>query len=259
VLSEVFAVSPQWSAHFLLVLGRVTAAVVAAPLFGARAVPSQIKVGLSILLSLMVLPLEGTPLAAIPVDLFSFASAFGMEILIGIAFGIGVMLVFQGMEMAASIVSIQMGFGLGEIFDPLTGVQTGALEQFYKMLVTLIFFAMNGHYLVIQGILHTFEVIPPGTGDLSVIAGDRVAPFFGALLVTSIQIALPVFGALMLTDLAMALVGRTVPQLNVLVVGFPVKIGVGLVTLVAAMPLMTTFISATLGRALMDVNGLLRP
>lgn len=259
MLSEVFAVSPEWSAHFLLILGRITAAVVAAPLFGARSVPSQTKIGLAILLSLIALPLDGTPRATIPTDLFTFAAAFGMEILIGIAFGVAVMLVFQALEMSASLISIQIGFGLGEVFDPITGSQTGALEQFYRMFVTLIFFAMNGHYLVIRGILHTLEVIPPGTGSLDVIAGDRMAVFFGALLVTSIQLALPVFGALMLTDLAMALVGRTVPQLNVLVVGFPVKIGVGLVTLVAAMPLMTAFIGATFGRALVDVNMLVRP
>ncbi len=259
MLSEVFAVSPEWSAHFLLVLGRITAAVVAAPLLGARSVPSQLKVGLAIVLSLIVLPLEETPLAAIPTDLFSFAAAFGMEILVGIAFGLGVMLVFQALEMAASLVSLQIGFGLGMVFDPLTGAQTGVLEQFYRLLVTLIFFAMNGHYLVIRGILHTFEVVPPGSAALEVIAGDRAAAFFGALIVTSVQVALPVFGALMLTDFAMALVGRTVPQLNVLVAGFPVKIGVGLVTLVAALPLMTAFIGATFGRALVDVNGLLRP
>jgi flagellar biosynthetic protein FliR len=149
-----------------------------------------------------------------------------------------------------------MGLGMGELFDPISGTPTGTLEQFYKIIVTLIFFSINGHYLVVHGFVRTFEVVPPGGASLAVIAGDRVVPFFGTLLVSSVQIALPVFGALVLTDLALALVSRAVPQLNVLVVGFPLKIGVGLVALIAAMPLMTSFIGATLGRALVDVNAL---
>lgn len=256
MLTDVFSVTPEWSAHFLLVLGRMTAAIVAAPLFGARSVPVHIKVGLAILLSLIVLPMSSQGLSEAPTDLFVLASALGTEVLVGIALGVGVMLVFQGLEMAASVVSVQIGFGIGQVFDPITGTQTGTLEQFYRILITLIFFAINGHYLVIQGFVRTFEIVPAGEASLSSIAGDQVVPFFGTLLVSAIQIALPVFGALVLTDLALALVSRTVPQLNALVVGFPLKIGVGLVALVAAMPLMVAFIGATMGRALVDVNAL---
>jgi len=256
MLSEIFAVSPEWSAHFLLVMGRLTAAIVAAPLFGARSVPVQAKVGLAIILSLIVLPLSARDLSSTPTDLFIFASMLGSEILVGIAIGVGVMLVFQGLEMAASLVSIQMGFGIGEVFDPMTGTQTGTIEQFYRMLIALVFFAINGHHLVIMGFLRTFEVVPPGEATLAVIAGDRVIPFFGTILVSAVQIALPVFGALILTDLALALVNRTVPQMNALIVGFPAKIGVGLLVLTASMPLMIPFMGAVLGRALVDVNAL---
>ncbi len=256
MLSQVFAVSPEWSAYFLLVMARLTAAIVAAPLFGARSVPAHLKVGLAIILSLIVLPLSSQNLDSTPTDLLVFASLLGMEVLLGIAIGVGVMLVFQGLEMGASLISVQIGFSIGEVFDPITGGQTGAMEQFYRILIALIFFAINGHYLVIQGFLRTFEVVPPGEATLAVVAGDRVIPFFGTLIVSAVQIALPVFGALVLTDLALALVNRTVPQLQALVVGFPLKIGVGLVALVAAIPLMTAFIGATLGRALVDVNAL---
>lgn len=257
MLSEVFAVTPEWSAHFLLVFARLTAAIVAAPLFGARNVPVYTKVGLAVVLSLIVLPLSTTQFASTPaLDLLVFASLLGTEILLGIAIGVGVMLVFQGLEMAASLVSVQIGFGMGQVFDPMTGTQTGTMEQFYRVLIALVFFAINGHYLVIMGFLRTFEVVPPGEATLAVIAGDRVIPFFGTLIVSSVQIALPVFGALVLTDLALALVNRTVPQMNALIVGFPAKIGVGLLVLTASMPLMIPFLGAVLGRALVDVNAL---
>lgn len=256
MLSEVFAVSPEWSAHFLLVLARLTAAIVAAPIFGARNVPVHTKVGLAVVLALIVLPLSTRDLDAAPTNLLVFASMLGSEVIVGLAIGVGVLLVFQGLEMAASLVSLQMGLGMGQVFDPMSGAPTGTMEQFYRVIVTLVFFAINGHYLVVHGFLRTFEVAPAGTATLDVIAGDRVIPFFGTLLVSAVQIALPVFGALVLTDLALALVSRAVPQLNVLVVGFPLKIGVGLVALAAAVPLMTAFIGATLGRALVDMNAL---
>ena len=256
MLSEVFAVSPEWSAYFLLVLARLTAAIVAAPLFGARSVPIHTRVGLAIVLSLIVLPLSERDLEGAPTDLFAFTSALGTEVILGIALGVGIMLVFQGLEMAASLVSVQMGIGIGQVFDPISGQMSGTLEQFYKVLITLVFFAINGHYLVVMGFLATFEVVPPGQATLAVIAGDQVVPFFGTLIVSAIQIALPVFGALVLTDLALALVNRTVPQMNALVVGFPVKIGVGLIVLGASMPMLVSFLGATMGRALVDVNSL---
>lgn len=91
------------------------------------------------------------------------------------------------------------------------------------------------------------------------IAGGRVVPFFTSLFSAAVQIALPAFGALILADIALAFVGRSVPQLNVLVAGFPVKIGVGLLALSASMPLVVAFLSAFMGRALVDVNGFLAP
>ncbi len=258
MLTQVFSVSPEWSANFLLILARLTSAVVASPLFGARSVPAQAKIGFAVLLSLVVLPMQAKP-DAISTNMLVFASMVGSEVLVGLAIGVAISLVFQTVEMAAAIVSVQAGFGVSAVLDPLTGAQTGMLEQFYRLLVTLLFFAINGHYLVVRSLLHTFEVVPAGHADLSVIAGDRVVPFFSSLFSAAVQIALPAFGALILADIAMAFVGRSVPQLNVLVAGFPVKIGVGLLTLSASMPLVVAFLGAFLGRALVDVNGFLVP
>ena len=102
-------------------------------------------------------------------------------------------------------------------------------------------------------------MVPPGTADLTLIAGERVLPFFVSLFEAAVRIALPVLGALILTDLAMGLVARTVPQMNVLVVGFPVKGGVGLMVMAISMPLVTAFKGSVFGSALPQVNGFLRP
>jgi flagellar biosynthetic protein FliR len=259
VFAELFDISPEWSANFLLILARLSAAVVAAPIFGARGVPPQTKIGLAVLLSLIVLPLQAEPVLTAPGNLLVFASMVGSEVLVGLAIGVAIMLIFQTLEAAGSIVGVQVGFGLGQVVDPLTGAQSGTFEQFYRIVVTLMFFAVNGHYLVIAGLMNTFEVVPPGTADLTLIAGDRVVPFFGALLVVAMRVALPVTGALLLTDLILGLVGRTVPQMNVLIVGFPVKVGVGVLALAASVPLVTTLIGGVFNETLVDVNGFLVP
>jgi flagellar biosynthesis protein FliR len=259
MFTELLGVSPAWSAQFLYVLARLSAAIAVTPIFGARAVPSQAKIGLALLLSLVVLPLQQAPKGPAPANLLVFAATIGSEVLVGLALGIGVMLVLQAVEMGASLVGVQIGFGLAGVIDPLSGAQSGAMEQFYRLVATLVFFAVNGHHLVIAGLVLSFRVVEAGSADLSVIAGDRAIAFFTSLFVIALRVALPVTIALLLTDLVLGIMGRAVPQLNVLVVGMDVKIAAGLFVLVVSMPLMVGYVGSSLTASLPQVNGLLRP
>jgi flagellar biosynthetic protein FliR len=258
MLTELLNVSPEWSANFLLVFARLSAALVPVPLFGARSVPPQTKIGLGLLLSLIVLPLNARPAAA-PTELLSFFAIVGSEVLVGLAIGIAVMLVFQAIEMGAGLVGLQIGFSFAEVVDPLTGARSGVMELFYRIVATLVFFTVNGHYLVIGALVHTFEVVPAGDADLTLIAGERVVPFFAALFVVGLRVALPVTAALILTDLALGIVGRAVPQMNVLIVGLPLKVGVGLFVLAVSTPFLVAFTGSFFTSTLLEVNGFLRP
>ena len=106
MIDALFTVSPEWSANFLLVLARLSAALVAIPLFGARGVPAPAKIGLAALLSLIVLPLQSAPLTAPPTNLLPFASLVGSEVLVGLAIGVAVSLVFSALEMGATLVGV---------------------------------------------------------------------------------------------------------------------------------------------------------
>jgi len=258
LLTALFDVSPEWSAEFLLVLARISSALVAMPLFGARGVPPQAKIGLALLVSLIVPPLHERPAAGIPTNLIAFASLLGSEVLLGLCLCVLTALGAQALARGAAIVGVQMGFGLGELFDPLTGAQTDTMSQFYWMLVTLVFFGVNGHLLAVQGLLHTFEVVPAGSADISLLVGDRFVPFVVALFGFAIQVATPVMGALLLTDLALGLVARTVPQMNILVEGFPVKALVGVLVLATSMPLATRFMGAAFNASLPQAAAFLR-
>lgn len=259
MLTELLGVTPEWSAAYLLTVLRLSAALVVIPLFGANGVPPQAKIGLALLMALVVLPLSTSPERSVPTDLLPFVALAGSEVLLGLAMGIATAMVFHALEMGASLVGYQIGFGLGEVFDPLTGATTQSMSQFYRLLATLVFFAVNGHHLVVLALVRTFEVVPAGSADLSLIAGDRVVPFFTSLFVAAVRIALPVTGALLLTDLAMGLVARTVPQINILIEGFPIKITIGVLVLAASVPLLTSFMAAVFAQSLPQTLGFVRP
>ena len=129
MLNELFGLSPEWSATFLLVLGRLSAALVVIPLFGLAVVPTHTKIGLAVLLSLIVVPFHADP-PPVPTDLLAFAAVLGSEVLVGLALGVAVAIVFRALEMAATIVGVQMGFGVGRLFDPLTGAQMESITVY---------------------------------------------------------------------------------------------------------------------------------
>ncbi len=258
MLTEVMGVSPGWAAQFLYVFARLSAAIVVAPFFGARGVPPQVKVGLALLLSLVVLPLQRAPSMTPPDNLLVFATVLGSEVLVGLALGIGVMFVITSLEMGASLVGVQIGYSIGSVIDPLTGAQSGAIEQFYRLVATLVFFVVNGHHMVISSLVLSFNVVHAGSADLSLIAGERSVPFFASLFVIALRVALPVIVALLLADLVLGMLGRAVPQLNVLVVGMPVKIGAGLFVAALSVPLMVAFLGTSLTASIPQTLGLLR-
>lgn len=258
MLTDVLGVSPGWSAQYLYVLARLSSAITVAPFFGARGVPAQAKIGLALLLSLVVLPLQRTPVPPPPANLLLFATVVGSEVMVGLALGVGVMLVINALEMGAALIGVQIGFSLGSVIDPLTGAQSGAIEQFYRLVATLAFFAVNGHHLVISALVLSFRVVEAGSADLTLIAGERAVPFFASLFVIALRVALPVVVALILADLALGMLGRAVPQLNVLVVGLPVKVGAGLFVAALSVPLMVPFLGASLTTSLPQILVLLR-
>ena len=249
-------ISDPLLATYLLIVVRLSAALVVMPMFGARGIPPQTKVGLALLMGLILLPLQ-EPVAL--ANNGAMLSAVVQEGLIGVAIGFAVLLVFQGLESAGSLVGVSMGMGLGRVFDPLTGAESTEFRRFYGVLATLIFFLVNAHHEVIRGLFSTFELVPLGTFS----AGDEdatvVIQLSASIFVASVRIALPVMAAVFVTDLSLAVIARTMPQLNVLVVGMPVKIVVGLLVLMAALPITTGLMSATLGGIFDDMAALLAP
>lgn len=244
------ALSPQFTYAFLLILIRTSAMLVSAPLLSHKGIPAWSKVGFAVFFALVLVPLQEDRLPEPPATFGPLAAAVLSETLFGLALGLAMQLVFVGLQMGSHLLGIQMGFGLGSVYDPVTGAQFGAFDQFYAVLVTLVFFTVNGHYMVIQALAETVRAVPLGSWNPLFLHGDAIAGLITGLLVTAVRIAMPVVAALFLTDVGMGFVARTMPQANILIVAMPVKIGIGILVLIAALPLTTTLMQSVIANQL---------
>ena len=229
-------ISPALAYTFLLVLIRTTALLVTSPLLSHKGIPAWTKVGFAVFLALALVPLNGADLQTPPMSMGGLVEGVTRETLFGLILGLAMNMVFLGLTTAARLVGLQMGFGLGAVFDPITGTDFGAFDTFYTILVTLIFFTINGHYAVILTLAETVRAVPPGTFDPLVIEPNEAAALVAGLTVSAVRIAIPVVAALFLADLGMGFVARVMPQMNVMMVGAPLKILVGIVVIIAALP-----------------------
>jgi flagellar biosynthetic protein FliR len=221
---------------FLLVLLRVGGILFVAPIFGHKSVPAILKIGFSLILALILVPLVKFNSASLPDSFFSLTLVLGREVACGLLIGFLLLLIFIGVQMAGFLVGLQMGFGIVNIFDPNSQTQISVIGQFKFLIAMLFFLAINGHHILISAIFESFRIIPLGQVNFSPLAIDKIIQMFAQVFAIAIKIEAPVLVTLFLTDVAMAIVARTIPQMNIFIVGFPVKIGVGLFVLAFSLP-----------------------
>ena len=252
-----FGLTEALLVSYVLIVVRLTTALVLLPMFGGRGVPPHTKIGLGLFMALVIVPLQG-PVELDP-GLGPLLVAAGREAIVGAALGVAVMLIFQGLEMAGGLAGLQLGMGLGEVLDPVTGAQSNELRRFYGILATLVFFLANAHHEVIQGLVGSFSVVPVATLTADSLSLPGFVQIGAAMFVIAVRITLPIVAAMFIADMGMAVIARTMPQLNVLVVGLPLKIGLGLLILIAALPATVRIMHFALGGVLDDLTVLLTP
>ena len=225
-----------WEAFFLI-LCRVGTVFMIAPIFGNRSVPSQLKVAFSLLVSLVLLPVATAKLTRLPEDMPGFLGLAGTELLIGALIGFAVLLTFVAIQSAGNIVGLQMGFSLANVVNPLTADNASLIDQFYGLLAALIFLAINGHHALLLSLQQTFDLVPVDRSGFLLPPGPVLMQWGGQIFAIASRVSLPIMAALLLADMALAVVARSVPQLNVFVVGMPAKIIVGFLILSLTLPL----------------------
>lgn len=224
---------------FLLILTRISAMLTTAPFWSSRTISPQVKIFFSLLLSLALLPLVREEAPPITWHI-SYALLVVKETVFGLLLGITSLILFHAIQAAGQIIDTQMGFGMVNVLDPQSGMQAPLLGNFFYLFATMLFLLSDGHHHLLMALSRSFRLIPPGTLTFPVSLWSDLGELFAQILSFALQIALPVAGVLFLTDVALGIVARTVPQMNVFVLGIPVKILIGMGTILATLPLFAT-------------------
>ncbi len=212
---------------FFWVFVRISVLVFLLPLFGARNVPTLWKAGFSFVLAVLLTPLVPPP-QALPQSPPAILLGIAAELLMGLIMVFGVLVLFASVQLAGQMMSFQMGFAMARAIDPNTGVQSTALSQFLYLFTVLLFFAIDGHHLMIRGIAASFQMVPPNGISFGPSIADALIHITAHMFVVGLKIAAPIMIALFLSNLCLGIVARTVPQVNILMIGFPINIAIGL-------------------------------
>ena len=242
--------SLDWIWSVVWSLFRIGGFFVTAPFWGHRIIPGKIKVILVLTLGLVVGPAITSHGPIVPVSIWTMGAWGVRELAIGGLIGFCFATLFWGVRMAGDLVSLQMGFAIVNAIDPNSAQQVSLIGEFKYVLSLLIFLILDGHHLMIGALVDTYRVIPIGSGLLGAAAYEQLLRLSATVFVTAVKMAAPVMVTLLLTDVALGIVARTVPQMNIFIVGFPLKIGIGLLMLGAGLPL----VMQVFGRTLTEVQ-----
>lgn len=235
---------------WLIAMIRPGAALLAAPIFGARGVPVQLRLILSLAIGMAAM--NSVVFQLPPGGIASFAGILLVmgEVLAGLAMGFALQLGFASAFVAGETIGNAMGLGFASMIDPQSGQSTQVVGQFLAIVSIFLLLGMNGHLLLISYVVQSYQALPPGGAMLSNDVLYGLVMFGGALLGAGLTIALPVGFALILIQLVMGMLARSAPSLNLFAVGIPVALFAGLVLLAVAAPIMGQGIADSLRQGL---------
>jgi flagellar biosynthetic protein FliR len=220
---------------FFLVLARVSPLFVLAPVFSSKMIPAKVKGIVALALSLGLTPIA-THGQHIPSEPLEFAGVMLGQLVVGFGFAFALSAMFAAVSVAGFLTDSVTGFNFGSMVDPLNGNQGGAMTQVYEIVGLMIFLAIGGDAWMLRGLARTYDLVPLTRPPKLVPLVGGAEHAFSVIFTSAIEIAAPAMLALVITDVAFGIVSRVVPQLNVFAVGFPVKIGIGLLIVAATLP-----------------------
>lgn len=232
---------------FLLVILRTSGLFLLAPVFSHSSIPVLVKAGFAILMAILLVPVASQ--AAFPqiVSVWQLALFAAKELLIGVIIGLFFSLVFYAVRITGNVVGYQVGLFMANIFDPNSGSQFSLVSEIYYLLTLILFIAIDGHHAVISALADSYKLIPVGVFNFSGGAGELLIKFSAYVFTAAIKIGAPVIITLFITEVALGVVARTVPQMNIFLVGIPLKIGVGLLVMATSLPVFRYMIEQTIG------------
>jgi len=246
-----FAVSVQDLYRLLLLLFRAGALVMTVPVFGHAAIPRQLRVWIMLMLALSVFSAGQVVVVAPPPTAWHLFAVILGELAVGFLLGFAVILLFSAVQYAGHIIGLQMGLAVASVFDPMSAGQISIIGQFYYLIGMLVFLLLNGHHMVIEAFVQSYRLVPVGMVVIPPSMGELLTELTFMIFVVGIKLAAPVMITLYILNIILGIIARTVPQMNVFIVGFPLSIGIGLALIGISFP----FFYIVLEKAFLGIEG----
>jgi len=224
-----------WISAGWLPFVRISAAMMAAPLFSHRAIPRQIRLGVALMLAVLLMPWQPAMPDFNPLGLQGVLLTAN-ELILGICLGFMLQLVFEAVMFAGQFVATGMGLGFASVIDQQQGISVAVMGQFFMLITMLLFLAMNGHLAFIKLLADSFVAWPVGTAVVQPETFGVLLTAIGGMLRNALGIALPAVVALLVVQIAMGVMSRAAPTLNLFAVGFPVTLMLGLLVVERTLP-----------------------
>ena len=230
-------------AAFLLVLARTSGIFLLSPFFGSMNIPTQIRAAVAITMAFVTSPviIEKTTVTA-PESVLMFGGTVAQELFVGWMIGFIAFVAFAAINMAGKIMDMQVGFSVAQVMDPTSGQQAPLIGSFLYNLAVIYFLVVNGHHILISALFESFNRIPLD----GIIWNDSLADFIGdvtaGVFLVGMKIAMPVTFAILITNVGMGILARTMPQMNIFVVGIPMHLTIGSFMLAMLLPFFVLFL-----------------
>ncbi len=240
----------------LLIFMRFLGLFVVAPFFSSFLIPIRYKILFSIFFTIVVYPVLTKFNPVIPAHLVNYGLMVISQLLIGLILGFIVSIIFTAFQLAAQFYHFQMGFGINQVFDPLSRIQIPVLGQFQYLIAILVFISISGHHLLIRALYESYEIIPlidftnPKTMQFF---SENLSKVFSSMFMLALKIGFPIVATMFLVSLILGLLTKASPQMNIFMLGFPLQISIGLITLMVVMPFFIEFIARTIDFLYVDL------
>lgn len=236
---------------FVLAFFRIAGVMVAAPLFGSARIPRRLKVLFALVIAAAIAPTL-KPLA-LPDSAWKLTAGIGGELLFGIAMGTALSFTFVAVSWAGEIIGQQMGLGLGQVFDPQFGGSGSVMGDLYFFLTLVIFLIAQGHLAFLKGVRESFDALPLLAVTMNQNLLDLLTALLQSATALALQLAAPMLVTMLLTDVVLGFIGKTIPQINVMSAGLPLRSLVGMVVLIFGLMMCSRVIEESMLNAVKQV------
>jgi flagellar biosynthetic protein FliR len=222
--------------RMLLLMFRTGALLSTVPIFGHVSVPRVLRIWLMILFAVMLFPSAAISNYQPPATFFQLSIVILSELAIGFTMGFAIIIVFAAVQFAGHLIGLEMGLAISNVIDPMSAGELSIIGEFFYLVSLLVFLMIDGHHAVIEALVRSYELIPIAGGVFSADLISYIITLTGNVFVLGVKLSAPVIITLFIVNVVLGIIARTVPQMNVFIIGFTLAVAVGLIMIQLSFP-----------------------